>query len=129
MKKLSALILFFALSNPAIASGPYDGIYAINLDGQVSNYASVHEVDNRVVVIIVDTNPNNTWGPGIGTRIGESVILDHIAGVSPSDVKSNVTINFNNNGATTLTINSCTDGHIYFCGLPAGVTVNLDKIF
>jgi hypothetical protein len=84
MKKIITLFLLFALYSPSYAAGPYDGIYAISFNGFISNYASVHETDNQVIVILVDPNPNNTWGPASGIRTGNSVTLTEISGVSPS---------------------------------------------
>lgn len=130
MKKIIiGLTLIFALYDQSYAAGPYDGIYSVSVGGFFSNYASVHEVDNQIVVILVDPNPNATWEPMIGTRSGDVISLSHIPGVSPSDINLNVTVKFNNNGTSTATINSCTNGAAYVCKFPIGIKLDLVRIF
>ncbi len=134
MKKIIIILtLIFALYGPSYAAGPYDGIYSVRVGGFFSNYASVHEVDNQIVVILVDPNPNATWEPMIGTRSGDVVSLSHIPNVSPSDINLNVTVKFDNNGTSTITatatINSCVNGAAYVCKFPIGIKLDLVKIF
>lgn len=125
MKKLllAALLLIPTMS---YASGPYDGIYTVGFKGVLSDYASVHEVNEQVVVIIVAPDPNKTWEPMIGTRNGSIVTLNHIPNVSPSDIQLNVTVDLN---VMKITINSCVNGFNYICPFPTGITLDLNKIF
>ncbi|MDV6345397.1 hypothetical protein [Nitrosomonas sp. Is37] len=129
MKKIIALLLHFALSNTVYAAGPYDGIYSVIVSGFISGYATVHEVDNKMIVIIVDPVPNTPWEPMIGTRRGDSVSLRSVPDVSSSDINLKVTINFNDNGPSTATINSCVNGISHVCIYPSGSQFNLEKLF
>ena len=115
MKKIIALFLLFSLSGTLYAAGPYDGIYSVIVSGVTSGYATVHEVDNKMVVIIVDPMPNTPWEPMVGTRRGNSVSLTNVVGVSSSDIQLKVTVNFNDNGSSTATITSCVNGISHVC--------------
>lgn len=134
IKFLSILKLVFVLSLllpiPSHAAGPYDGIYIISLD--TTGYASIHEdsATNKMVVMLVGAEPsNNQWEAYIGTRSDNSVMLTSIKGVSDIDTASKVKVIFNSDGSATVTILSCVDGALYYCGLPAGVTFSAYKIF
>ncbi|WP_430230818.1 hypothetical protein [Nitrosomonas communis] len=129
MKKIIALFLLFSLSGTLYAAGPYDGIYSVIVSGVTSGYATVHEVDNKMVVIIVDPMPNTPWEPMIGTRRGNSVSLTNVVGVSSSDIQLKVTVNFNDNGPSTATIASCVNGISHVCLFPTGSKFNLEKLF
>jgi hypothetical protein len=127
-KLFFVLSLFFPLQLHAV--GPYDGIYMISLDS--TSYVSVHENSetNQMVVMLVGAEPsNNQWGAAIGTRSENSVTLTSIKGVSDLDTASKVKVVFNSDGSATVTILSCVDGALYYCGLPAGVTVSAYRIF
>lgn len=129
MRRIITLILLLALASPLNAAGIYDGIYSVSVSGISLSYASVHEVNNQMVVIIVDPDPSITWEPLIGVRSGNSVSLTHISSVSPSDINLDVTVNLNDSGTSTATINSCSNGINYVCRFPNGQVLNLDKIF
>lgn len=129
MKKIMAFFLLFALLKPLYAAGPYDGIYSIIVSNFISGYATVHEVDNKIVVIVVDLVPDIPWEPMIGTRTGNSAFLTNVPGVSSSDINLKVTINFNDNGPSTATITSCINGISHVCLFPTGSQFNLEKLF
>ncbi len=129
MKKLIILITLLFLPLTSFASGPFDGIYSISFNGVVENYATVLETNNQIVVVIVDPDPKNTWSPLSGVRTGNSVTLTQLQGVSPSDIKLNTTVTFNDSDVSKATINSCVDGATFNCKFPTGITVDLNKIF
>lgn len=129
MKKILVLFLLFISSSSLYAAGPYDGIYSVSISGFVSNYATVHEIDNKIVLVIIDPDPSNTWIAMSGSRTGNIVTLTNIPGVSASDININVTVNFNDSVASTATVNSCADGINYICKFPSDFTLDLNKIF
>lgn len=127
-KLFLALCLFLPLQ--LHAAGPYDGIYMIKLN--TTSYVSIHEdsATNQMIVMLVGAEPsNNSWLASTGIRSENSVTLTSIKGVSDVDTDANVKVVFNNDGSATITILSCVDGVLYYCSLPAGVTVNANRIF
>ncbi len=129
MKKTIIFVLLFTISNFSYADGPYDGIYAINLNGFVTNYVTIHENDNQVVAIIIDVVPSSTWIPLTGVRNGDSLTATSINGAHAIDIKLNVTVNFQDNGVSTGTVDSCVNGFFYVCKFQSGTELNLVKIF
>lgn len=129
MKKIILFALLFAISNFSYAAGPYDGIYAVNLNGFVTNYLTIHENNNKIVAIVIDINPEVSWIPMAGARTDATASVASINGVHAVDINLDVTLNFQDNGTSTATINSCVDGSFYTCKFPSGVELNLVKIF
>lgn len=131
MKKicLSAFLLIFSTS--IHASGQFDGIYMISVNGSVVNYVTIHEDanTNQMIAVVVDPDPDNAWAALSGIRSGNAVTLVSIGGVSPSDITLTVHADFNNNLNPSATIIACVDGIFYACKFPAGASLNMTKVF
>ncbi len=113
MKKLLLSATLFLLPITSFASGPYDGIYSMNLNGFIINYMSIHENENNMVAIIIESDPNDaTWEALNGIRTNNTAGLRSILGTVDLDVS----VTFNNNGTASALVNSC-NGE---CDLPGG---------
>ncbi len=129
MKKAIIFIILFTISNFSYAAGPYDGIYAVNLNGFVTNYVSIVENNKQMAAIVIDVDPGTSWIPISGIRNGNSVSAASINGAHAVDIKLNLTINFQDNGVSSATIDSCVNGIHYVCKFQNGTELNLVKIF
>lgn len=133
MKKLYLFILLSFFSVTSHASGAFDGIYAISVNGVVANYATVHEdaVTNQMIVVIISPDTSEAWSALSGVRgINNIAALTSITGASASDITLNITVAFNNNNTTPLaTVASCVNGTFYACKFPNGTQLNMSKIF
>lgn len=132
MKKVVFIFLLSLFSITSQASGQYDGIYMISVNGFANGYVTLHEDinTNQMIAVIIDPDPDITWAALSGTRVGNTATFSSITGASAMDVSLTVRADFNsNNPNPTATIISCKEGVNYYCLFPAGVTLNLIKIF
>lgn len=132
MRKLCLFVLLSLFSITSQASGQYDGIYMISVNGLVINYVTLHEDADtgQMIAVVIDPDPDTGWAALSGTRIGNTATFATIAGVSAMDINLNIRANFNsNNPNPTATIISCVDGINYSCRFPAGFTLNMIRIF
>lgn len=128
MKKLLLSAILLLLPVTSFASGPYDGVYSMNLNGFIINYMSIHENENNMVAIIIESDSNDaTWEALNGIRTNNTAELRSILGTVDLDVS----VTFNNDGTASAFINSC----IGECDLPddsilsSGSVLNFVKVF
>jgi len=128
MKKIIKLtwLLLFALSSSVFANGTYDGIYAVNVGGEIVEYVSIHENSGNIIAVVISADPSDSWVALSGALVGSKAVMNSIAG---ADVKLGATVNFSGTDTSTAVINYCNDGINYACKFPSGMTLNLNRIF
>jgi hypothetical protein len=140
MKKILSSILLVLSLVPitSSAAGPFDGIYSlkVNANNIIQAYVSVHEINETIVVILLDVDPNGSWQALDGIRIGNQALLRSIQGGTTIFGTENITatVQFQNNINATLNILSCTEVDINDdsdndCNFSNGLVLKMARVF
>ena len=133
MKRIIAALVLLFFSTTSNAAGPFDGIYTFSFGGALSGFASIHENNGEMIIVILEPSPfDSTWEAIRGIRNGNSVRLTSIAGT----VNLVIDVIFNGDNFTaTATLISCSDkdddpsNDSDNCDIPIGTILNLNKAF
>lgn len=130
MKMIFVAAVLFLFSVPAIAAGPYDGIWTINEDPS-SGYFVITEKNGQMIVIGLnlpsEDDPVYYWDAVSGVRQNNTVRLYTIV-----SAKGSVIFDVVMTSESTLTITQalCTPVNIdYECKFPNGTQFHGTKIF
>lgn len=123
MRKIFLVVIFLLVSMSSHATGPYDGIYTLNINGSFLNYMSVHEneIDNNIIAISLDQADGLEWEAFSGLRTGNRATLKTIIGSGEIELE----VIFNDDNTAVITIISCfEDCHDF----PTGTVLNMNRI-
>ncbi len=70
-----ALMLLVATATPAVAGGPFDGVYTTTLSPPIGGVSSFFDViiENDPTIVVVNLFLDETWTFGVGTLSGNTV--------------------------------------------------------
>ncbi|HHJ40514.1 MAG: hypothetical protein AXA67_10435 [Methylothermaceae bacteria B42] len=120
-------LITLPFSRGGLAAGPYDGIWAVQLNGQTIMFTTLHEHDDQRVVFATLDGRGSAWDAFLGKRNGDTINAKQIK-VTPDDTTS-IEIAINITSPTTLEaeIVSCVPENE--CELPAGTQLTGRKVW
>ena len=130
MKMILVAALLFLFSVPAIAAGPYDGIWTVNEDPS-SGYFVITENNGQMIVIGLalpsEDDPVYSWDAVSGIRQNNTVRLYTIVSTTISGIFDVV---MTSESSFTMTQVLCTPVNVdYECKFPNGKQFHGTKIF
>ncbi len=129
-KKIIGLVLgvfLYAFSIGAFAAGPYDGIWAIQWNGQTVMFTTLHEHEDQRLVIATLDGRGSAWDAFLGKRKDNAIDAKKIK-VNAGDT-TNIQISITFNSPTTLEAEITSCAPEAECELPTGTQLTGRKVW